>query len=98
MATRCYFLAKETSCGLTVQQVFYFSTCFHPLTKLKISYKCSESSSLSRDVNLSNQRKRKSTGVHEKCKVMFKGKRMQGDAVLRTSKSPWDHLTQMICQ
>ena len=42
MAIRCYFLAKETSCGLIVQQVFYFSTCFHPLTKLKISYKCSE--------------------------------------------------------
>ena len=92
MATQCYFLAKETSCGLIVQQVFLFFNMFSSSDQVK--------NQLQMLRNLSHQRKRKSTGVHEKCKVMFKGKRMQGDAVLRTSRSPWDmnHSTQMIRQ
>ena len=43
MATRCHFLAKDKSCGLIVQEAFNFSTCFHPLTKLKLAINAQKS-------------------------------------------------------
>ena len=96
MATQCYFLAfGDRLWFLIVQHVFIL--CL----RKKSAIKAQKAHDFNRDVDLSERKKRKSTGVFEECKVMFNRKRIQGDTSPRTLRPPpWDmtHLTQMICQ